>query len=474
MEGVHGGKLLDQVDIISSVSGGSVTAGWYALSGRAGLEDPAREQQLLEFLEGRWTGRLMWAALNPFTLMRYVFTPYTRSDVLADFFAKHLYGTATYADVLRQYQRDPTQPYVILNATDLGHESVFPFTQGRFDLLCSDLLPYSVADAVAASANFPLAFSPLGLENFSRCDAQYSVAWSQRGPPQWLSGYAEFDNGVLSHSYALTQLRAARLSSDYLQPSPLYVPDKYIHLIDGGVSDNLGVRSTLALEDDPARVPGLYLRLGAVRPAGYQNVRRVLYIVVNARTRNPGKIDQQKAPTGEVTTALRMADTQLDTSTLADQDFLIAELEAAANREAQTADTDESTRAHSRCPKPSSTERSVPLTPGAPFLSCDPEARALYPAPTEKLRFYVASVDFDMIPQKQCRDRYWLLGTNWGLEKKQVEGLIEMAGVILSHSPDMAQFYEDIHGHQVQGSDIAATASKPADFADACTLVLGK
>ncbi len=421
MEGTHGGKLLDQVNIISSVSGGSVTAGWYALNGRAGLEDPHKRAVLLDFLQGRWMGRLIWAGINPLTLLRYTFTPYTRSDVLADFFAYHLYGKATYADVLRQYKSDPSEPYVILNATDLGHETVFPFTQGRFDFLCSDLLQYPVADAVAASANFPLAFSPLGLKNFSKCDVQSGSAWLDRGPPKWLKDYAPFDDdhNPQIHSYALSQLRAARLSNDYLQPSPLYPPDGFIHLLDGGVSDNLGIRSTLALEDDPARVPGLYLRLGPERPEGYQNISRVLYIVVNARTRDPGRIDRQQAPTGEVTTALRMSDTQLDTSTLADQDFLIAELEATANR------------ANSN------------------------------PVSKHSLRFYVASVDFEMIPDKKCRDQYWQLNTNWGLRSRQVQGLIEMAGVILSRSPDMQKFYDELQ----------LKAPPPQDFTQVCALV---
>lgn len=470
MEGTHGNSLLDQVDIISSVSGGSIPAAWYALNGRAGLDDPIKRQVFLDFLQGRWTGRLAWAALNPLTLMRYTFTSYSRSDALADFFAKHLFGTATYADVQRRYAADPTQPYVILNATDLGHETVFPFTQGRFDLLCSDLLQYPVADAVAASANFPLLFSPLGLENFSTCAAQSSSAWRDWGPPQWLKHYAVFDDEKwpLSHSYSLTQLRAARLSNDYLQPSSPDEPDRYIHLLDGGVSDNLGVRSTLALEDDPARVPGLYLRLGRLRPEGYQNIRRILYIVVNARTRDPRKIDRQKAPTGEITTALRMADTQLDTSTLADQDFLIAELEATVKRVTeQTAQDSPDNRRDPGCHGDSITTDTPPPVGGAPFLSCEPSAAARLPAPEGLLKFYVASVDFEMIPGKQCRDRYWQLGTNWGLEQRQVQGLIEMASVILSHSPDMANFYADI------GVKPPRSPSEP-DFTSVCTLVARK
>ncbi len=137
-----GVSVLDQVDIISSVSGGSVTAGWYALMGKAGVAlgaDSGKDNKLLNFLYGDGMGAIEWRALNPVALTRYAVTSYQRSDVLANFFADRLYGDNTYDAVKRKYEDDKSEPFVILNATDLGHETRFPFTQNRFDLLCSDL-----------------------------------------------------------------------------------------------------------------------------------------------------------------------------------------------------------------------------------------------------------------------------------------------------------------------------------------------
>jgi NTE family protein len=469
LEGTKGNSLLDQVDVLSSVSGGSVTAGWYALKGRAGLAEGGEQGKLWDFLHGDWTGQLAWEGLNPLALARYTFTPFTRSDVLANFFADHLYGDATFADVFRRYKSDRTQPYVILNATDLGHETIFPFTQGRFDLLCSDLLKYRLADAVAASANFPLAFSALGLQNFSGCPLQAGSAWNSSGPPQWLHHYDQFDRAATPavHSFGLTEVREARLADDYLQSPSYRDRDKYIHLLDGGVSDNLGIRSTLAMEDDPARVPGLYLRLGADRrPDGYQNVSRVLYIVVNARTRDPGGIDVRENPPGEIKTALRMVDTQLDTSTLADQDFLIAELEAAANRATGSSNPAKPSEPDPACP--GARNDGAISQDGSTFLSCDPNAQARNPAPKNKLQFYVVSVDFEMIPDKSCRDAYWLLGTNWGLKPNEIKGLVEVAKVILSRSPDLAWFYLDRNGQ------LPPQLKTPTEFAEPCSLVSSK
>jgi NTE family protein len=475
LDGSNGQKLLDQVDIISSVSGGSVTAGWYALKGREGLPkngltEDGNDGTYGEFLKKKWTLNLAWDALNPVALARYTFSSYERSEVLSDFFAKHLFQKATFADVLKRYnESNGTQPYVILNATDLGHETIFPFTQGRFDFLCSNLLKYRVSDAVAASSNFPLAFSPMGLENFSGCDAQGTNEWKNDGPPQWVEYYNntyDGDDKPAPHSYGLTQVRAARQADDYLQLVSSRPVDKYIHLLDGGVADNLGIRSTLALEDDPARVPGLYLRLGpTTRPEGYQNIQRVLYIVVNARNRNPGLIDTSKSPPGEISTAFRMADTLLDTSTLADQDFLISELEATANRTTEQSKPPENKNGVASCKyKTNSTSYSP-----APFISCKPEAQSAYASPTRQLRFYVVAVDFEMIPDKKCRDDYWSLGTNWGLEKNQVVGLDEIARVILTHSDDLKKFYEE-----VGDKDSLAKFMKlrnPSDWADPCSKV---
>jgi hypothetical protein len=201
--------------------------------------------------------------------------------------------------------------------------------------------------------------------------------------------------------------------------------------LDGGVMDNLGVRSTLAIEDDPARVPSLYLRLsGPKRPAGSESIRRILYIVVNARTRNTKGIDEHKAPPGEIQSALRMVDTQLDSSTLADQDYLIAELEATAN-DMPGESSPSLSGAHRGCDASS------------PFLSCKPAAQATFPAPTAYLKFYVVSVDFETIPYKACRDQAWLLATNWGLGKHQAQDIVDIATVILNNSADLAQFYRE-------------------------------
>ena len=48
-------------------------------------------------------------------------------------------------------------PYLILNAADMGSGTVFPFTQVWFDLLCSDLASFPIADAVAGGEKVSVA-----------------------------------------------------------------------------------------------------------------------------------------------------------------------------------------------------------------------------------------------------------------------------------------------------------------------------
>jgi hypothetical protein len=153
-------------------------------------------------------------------------TTYQRSDVLAAYFSSALFGNARYSDVLARYLPDNQQGYVILNATDLGHEGRFPFTQNNFDLICSDLRSLKLADAVSASADFPIAFSAVGIKNASPCPAQNSAVFASQGPASWIAKYAKFDTGAAQRPDAgvevprptdLDGMRGARSAQSHLE-----------------------------------------------------------------------------------------------------------------------------------------------------------------------------------------------------------------------------------------------------------------
>ena len=62
-----------------------------------------------------------------------------------------------------------TGPLIVINASDLEAGTRFAFLQDHFDLLCSDLRSYPLANAVAASSAVPLLFEPMVLENRAGC-----------------------------------------------------------------------------------------------------------------------------------------------------------------------------------------------------------------------------------------------------------------------------------------------------------------
>lgn len=409
INGIAGGsRLIDSLDIVSSVSGGSVPAAWYALHGPAGFVPPGN-QRLVKFLYADGTSALAWRGLNPIAVARYLITPYQRSDVLADYFIASLFDNAQYSDIAARYRQGGDQGYVILNSTDVGHEIVFPFTQNNFDLLCSDLKSIRVANAVAASANFPFVFSAAGIRNYSSCAAQHSSAFMSDGPPIWIAQYKSFDTGPAARPNAgallpkptqLAGIRQARLAQTYLDPRP---DDRYLHLLDGGLADNLGIKSTLALADAPDQAPGIGLRVGkSHRPVGYVNVSKILYLVVNARTIDAPSADSTLYPPEEISTAYGVVDTALGNATLDVEALLDAQLQAATGL--------------------------VPLL------------RTRQSLVTAETHPYIVSVDAEFIPDRACRLWFWKIATSWALPQKTVDALIALGRTLVLNSPGMKDY----------------------------------
>ena len=114
-----------------------------------------------------------------------------------------------------------------INATDLEAGSHFTFFQPQFDFLCSDLSSFSVARAVTASSAVPAAFSPIVLRNYAGSCGFEKPAWLESALADPKSNPRRF--------------RAATILSEYLDASER----PYVHLLDGGISDNIGLRIPL-------------------------------------------------------------------------------------------------------------------------------------------------------------------------------------------------------------------------------------
>lgn len=252
--------LLDEVDVISSVSGGSIAAAHYAL-----FRDAHFATFEEKFLHRGVTWDLIRRSLRPDRLARLMSRDYNRGDVAAEHFASTLFDHATFAE-LRQRGR----PFLILNATDLSQGAPFEFTQDQFDYLCSDVNAFSIGRAVAASAAFPFLLTPIPIRNdAAACEADERDARLAREHDRTRNPTRFAKAGVLL-SYRDAQRRP------------------YVHLVDGGVADNLGVHTIVdALNED--------LSAFTLRPKAGK-LQKLVVIVVDAKTGGSVAMDQNPRP----------------------------------------------------------------------------------------------------------------------------------------------------------------------------------
>ncbi len=242
-------RLLDDVGLISSVSGGSFTAAYYGLYGDRIFSD--FESQFLK--KNVQTGLLL-RVLAPWNLIRMASPAFSRSDLAAEYYDHLLFGGATFGDLTPRQDR----PFLSINATDIASGARFEFTQDEFDLIHSDLSRFSISRAVAASSAYPVFLTPVVLKNYA--------ADRPQAEPEWM-------RSILQNPVASTRLKyVASEARSYLDGHR-----RFIHLVDGGSADNLGLRGALdraVAREQYSRMPG----------APSDLPRRVAIIVVDAHT----------------------------------------------------------------------------------------------------------------------------------------------------------------------------------------------
>ncbi len=251
-------RLLDEVDIISSVSGGSLTSGYYGMFGDRIFED-YQDRVLYRNLQGSLI-KNVFALKNQAKLMS---SDYGRGELMAEEFDRTIFDDNTFKDLTARNRR----PFLIINATDLSRGCRFAFTQHQFDLLHSNLGPYPLGYAVAASAAVPGLLTPITLENYS------AMLTEER--PEGDSPSAE------SQDAQVFEFNFAREHQSY------GTPDRpYIHLIDGGVSDNLGLLPVVRMLNQLMEEEGA---------DGGNPVKKIVIITVNAKRSAKTNWDQDPA-----------------------------------------------------------------------------------------------------------------------------------------------------------------------------------
>jgi NTE family protein len=259
-------SLLDEVDVISSVSGGSFTAAYFSLWGKDSLPD--FEQRFL-----KWNAQdaLIHQAAVPRNARRLRSRHFGRSDLAAELWDRHLFRGRTFGEIAGR------RPYWVANATDMSRGTQFPFTREYLDPLCIDLDSVPISRAVAASSAFPALLTPLTVDTHAgNCD--YAL-------PQWVRN-ALRTSGARSPPEA--RANPAVLNEALTIESYTRTPDrKFIHLLDGGVSDNLGAR---VLYRSLVRMGGDFSIFDVIND-GTDLRHHFVFITVNARTRQDARLD---------------------------------------------------------------------------------------------------------------------------------------------------------------------------------------
>lgn len=264
-------SLIDDIAVVSSVSGGSVIAAHFALNGPGALDDfePA-------FLAPENTRSIVLQVLNPVTWVRQAINGESRSELVQELLDRQLFKNRTFAEL-----NQPDKPYLILNATDMASGEVFAFTRARFDDICSDLDALPISAGVAASAAVPVLFTPVALVNHS---AKHCAG---RKVPDWITN--RLDGGVAPY-LNLDRFKQARYANDLRNgPDPFRRID-YLYLLDGGLADNLAIHGLLDVVSSPFSVPLFApLKPGSGRPDSLVRaintgrIKKIAVILVNAR-----------------------------------------------------------------------------------------------------------------------------------------------------------------------------------------------
>lgn len=247
-------RLLDEVDMISGVSGGSFTAAYFGLFGDRIFED-YEARFLKKSIQGDLTRSVFFNPVNWFRLSSPFFD---RSDLAAEYYDEHVFDGKTFGDMLAR-----KGPMVLINATDMTTGERITFHQIFFNAICSDLSKFPVARACAASSAVPGLLTSLTIKNYA---GSCGFALSPVVDPD-------------TQSYRQREMRE---NIDRVLDAKRKA---YFHLIDGGVADNLGLR---AIEETVDAVGNIWK---VMQLTGREKVRKIVFVVVNAETKIESKWD---------------------------------------------------------------------------------------------------------------------------------------------------------------------------------------
>lgn len=370
-------RLIDEVDIITGVSGGSFTALSYALYG-----DELFDEYEQRFLKRNVQSALTWRAINPFNWGKLMSGNYGRSELAAEYYDEILFNNATYADL-----QDSPGPIAIAVGTDMTIGTRFGFFQYDFDLICSNLDSVNLSRAAATSSAVPVVLSPVTFNNYGgSCDYEY---------PLWVKDILDVEPNERPAGRSMERYKdMAALRDGANRP--------YLHLVDGGVSDNIGVRGVLDTLQEAFISRDYYLE------RGLNTIDRVVVIVADAHSTDTRDWEQKESPPGMVKQLLQSSGVPIEA-------YSFETIELMKDRAAIAEWRRELMVARLRLDGMS-----------------EAEARVRVP----KMDVHVMAVSFDQIVDPVRRGQVQDLPTSFVLPAEDVDNLREVAGELLRQSPE--------------------------------------
>jgi NTE family protein len=394
-------RLLDAVDVITGVSGGSFTALAYGLYG-----DKLFAEYEQRFLKRNVQGEIISRTFSPANWGNLASPNWGRSELAAQLYDEILFNGATFGDLNRG-----TGPMILASATDISTGSRFVFNQSVFDVICSDLNAVPLSRAAAASSAVPVVLSSITMNNYGgTCNTQM---------PGWVKMFLETDDPPRPAARAIRSLKTIEGYTDS-------VHRPYIHLVDGGVSDNVGMRGVLdALEIlEALEEAGVSTRLS--------NAKRIVVFIVNSLSSPPTNWDESEASPGTVDILLKAAGTPIDAFSYEAVELL------------------KDTAARWR------TMRRIRDT-GALAGSKDPVIVDALRVPQAEI--YAIDVSFPQLKDKAELDYLNQQPTSFVLPPEAVDRLRAAAGTIIRGSPEFQRLLKDVGAKIVPE---ASGATKPA------------
>ncbi len=383
-------SLLDEVDIISSVSGGSFTSAYYGLY----RDDIFNGKYEKTFLKHNVQGDLIGKLANPINWYKLAFPSFGRSDIANEYYQENYFGEKTFADLQRN-----GKPFLMINGTDMTTGAQFPLIQDQFDLLCSDLNNYPVSRAVTTSSAFPGLLTSLTYNNYAgSCDYL---------EPAWVT------HGFNSEHANPERYRYVHNRRSYYAPEPYQKKRKNVHMMDGGVSDNIGLRSiTFGIENTG---PGYSI----LQKVNNKQIEKIVIITVNAATSPESEQDQSSSVPGFITAILTSATVPLDNYTF-----------------------DTLARTHTAVEEFSKDVQLVEACNMTIKKEC-PNAKPLGQGLT-KIDSYFSDITFGHI--RNSKDRFWFknIPTNFNLPPKTIDKLTNVGKSLLKESQHFKKLMLDI------------------------------